>query len=699
MPLAALGLDAPLIKAEVDWVHDALTIAYRNLVLAQGRHAWHRLEETSGTSVVDSSGNGRAGTLTSAPNADQTEVGAITGDPANNAWRWTGANEIASHHPAKTVAGDAPEQGYTNGVIWEGWFRAAAYPGAAVPLMWSSAGSSPGVVLLPAGAVSYRQMSGWSEGAIEIRTAVGVFLLDIWNHVVVRVTGTHDGTGSADPPSVTELWINGVRAASSVGHGGFGPNMRWMDGGVEQAGAVLINKATTMRFAPTSHGVSVDELSTRDGALTPDDINRLYVARTANFYTAPTYTDESGNFKGAAWGRGRNDESDKLEPSTIGVSFQDAARRYEPEHAGSPLYPNVLPGKQLRLSCSRVNGPGPTGATLSGNEISDLVRLLGVSGDGRAAEGSMGIWEATTNLDTNGGFESNLTGWAGTATRSHPNPAPWKRFGQRSMKVVTTGANQTVERDVSGLTASTVYTRSIWVRREEAAAVITVAIRNNANSADLASVTVPAAVGEHRVTVTATLEAGQTVAKTRVTISASGVTCYLDGAQLEQQPLATPYVRTDGAAVTRGAARVQLPAGLLDETMGAIAFRLRPGWAANADPHGGTDPVLFQWKDDAGNRFTLSYVVASDVWRFVRRSGGSGVSVDSAVQTFAALALLTILVAWTATQVKISVNGGPFVVAANATVPTLAAALFDVGSDAGAAPLDGDVLSVVTWSA
>ena len=49
--------------------------------------------------------------------------------------------------------------------------------------------------------------------------------------------------------------------------------------------------------------------------------------------------------------------------------------------------------------------------TLSGNEIEDVVREAALEGDGRAVEASYGLWEATTNLVTNGGFETNTTGW------------------------------------------------------------------------------------------------------------------------------------------------------------------------------------------------------------------------------------------------------------------------------------------------
>src|SRR5205085_2622304 len=56
-----------------------------------------------------------------------------------------------------------------------------------------------------------------------------------------------------------------------------------------------------------------------------------------------------------------------------------------------------------------------TTLSTSGNEISDATRTAVpvTSGDGRPAESSFGIWAPTTNLVTNGSFETNTTGWTG----------------------------------------------------------------------------------------------------------------------------------------------------------------------------------------------------------------------------------------------------------------------------------------------
>ncbi len=49
--------------------------------------------------------------------------------------------------------------------------------------------------------------------------------------------------------------------------------------------------------------------------------------------------------------------------------------------------------------------------TLSGNEITDLSRSLGTSGDGLLADGSTGVYPAAQNLNPNGGLEAGISGY------------------------------------------------------------------------------------------------------------------------------------------------------------------------------------------------------------------------------------------------------------------------------------------------
>ena len=84
--------------------------------------------------------------------------------------------------------------------------------------------------------------------------------------------------------------------------------------------------------------------------------------------------------------------------------------------------------------------------TLSGNEITDITRRTNTQGDGLLPEqGSTGIWEATTNLVTNGGLESNTTGWNSGASfgtnagATISRVASQRKFGGFSLEVITPG--------------------------------------------------------------------------------------------------------------------------------------------------------------------------------------------------------------------------------------------------------------------
>src|ERR1051326_3812059 len=61
--------------------------------------------------------------------------------------------------------------------------------------------------------------------------------------------------------------------------------------------------------------------------------------------------------------------------------------------------------------------------------------------------------------------------------------------------------------------------------------------------------------------------------------------------------------------------------------------------------------------------------------------------------TFTPGTLFTVVAAWTATQLKLSINGANFTTpVTNTNIPTLTAPTFDIGSAAGTSALDGDIL-------
>jgi hypothetical protein len=157
---------------------------------------------------------------------------------------------------------------------------------------------------------------------------------------------------------------------------------------------------------------------------------------------------------------------------TVTSSFRDNILADLPNDGSTYYVELALPG----FPSQTLENAG-TALTVSGNEITDARRTEGVgtnvvghSYDARTNDSSFGIWEATTNLFTNGGFETNTTGWQGYATGSLPIPTltrdtAQKVFGAASLRVDTQGSNST-EGVISSLvpvTPGVTYTYSVWV--------------------------------------------------------------------------------------------------------------------------------------------------------------------------------------------------------------------------------------------
>jgi hypothetical protein len=130
-----------------------------------------------------------------------------------------------------------------------------------------------------------------------------------------------------------------------------------------------------------------------------------------------------------------------------------------------------------------------------------------------------------------------------------------------------------------------------------------------------------------------------------------------------------------------GAGYVRYGAGVLDETEMFIVMRVRPTWASGASP---SDPAtLFEWRDDDNNRLILFHDDASQEWRFQRLAAGVGAAA-AVGSVHIADDDITLAAYVTAAEIGISLDGGSFVTAANSSIPTPAAATFDIGSRNGA---------------
>jgi len=338
-------------------------------------------------------------------------------------------------------------------------------------------------------------------------------------------------------------------------------------------------------------------------------------------------------------------------------------------------------------------GPLPLSVlTLSGNEITDASRAVGTQGDGLSGDDSYGLWDATTNVVTNPSYESGLTGWSNTGT-AYTLDTNWKKFGTQSAKLVYVGVASSLSQIIAGAAPGDVWTLSCFVNLVSGRNKIFLQFLDASNNVLSSTSVVNSTLGESRQRFTSAAAPAST-AKIRIFVNymdaTDNGTAYVDGVQLEKKPIATPF-----ALVSRNVARVQAAANLLDETQGWVSMRMRMGWGVSSKPGGGAGfEFPWGWRDSGNERLNLYFRESNNTWSMRRFTGGAGTDAVSVADNFAVGDLRTIVVAWTATQVKISVQGVSFVVAANATIPTLAANLFDIGSDGagGGFLLDGDLM-------
>lgn len=336
---------------------------------------------------------------------------------------------------------------------------------------------------------------------------------------------------------------------------------------------------------------------------------------------------------------------------------------------------------------------GDVPLTLSGNEITDASRAAGLEGDGLLNDSSFGIWEAATNLCTNGGFETNTTGWtAWGAEASISRVTTQAKFGSASLEVVVTDLGNRGTGVKVSLSATTVYTFSAWVK-VPTGATVRLAVYDTPATTQLGGVNVVGNDDWQRASVTFTSDGdgGDHNFYIMTFADYNAVTFYIDGVQIETGFIATPYIETDGATAVRDAAYVRAPSSLLSVTQSWVAFRVRTGWGA-------TEPIaaprVFSWSTVWDNLINIQR--GSDALVQIKNdaSGGAASQTASATLVWTAGASSTIVGKWDAAAIYIAANGSAFASAARSEIPDLTAATtFFIGRDAVfSASLYGDVL-------
>lgn len=338
--------------------------------------------------------------------------------------------------------------------------------------------------------------------------------------------------------------------------------------------------------------------------------------------------------------------------------------------------------------------------TFTGDLITDAVRAAGVEGDGLTPPAGVGVWPAATNLVTNGGFETNTTGWVGTRATLARSTVQSK-FGAASMLVTATDLFAYGTFTLSGL-ANGEYVLSFWQRQGPQAATdgfyavndgtTTFAEAAYTPTADWSRVIVPFTVTGSPANVFVSLYS-------RFAGGAVGDQVYLDGIQVETGSIATPYIETDGGTASRVAGRVQQPvSGLFTATQGAVVARLKMGFAATGNPYAGSFPAIFTWRDGGSAEISVQYDIANDKFGIVRRAAGATRVNETNAQTFAVGDSVTVATTWTATTLKATSDADAFNSGADTNVPTISATSADVGSFGTAQQIASNVLWFATFA-
>lgn len=330
----------------------------------------------------------------------------------------------------------------------------------------------------------------------------------------------------------------------------------------------------------------------------------------------------------------------------------------------------------------------PVALTVSGGLQVDIGaahdhRNAAVQGDGETyPDKTVGVWEATTNLIGNGGFETNTTGWVATGTATIARVSASAEgipamFGDSVLKVTPASGSEGTEFAVT-LTGFTAYAMSLRVYSASRQGY-SVALTDHGPHGLTTN------IGYQDADEWVTLEAfGTTNATTSRWLNiVAANTFYLDGAQVEAQPIVTPYVETDGSTAARTIGRVQLLEALggtpaFTETQGAVFTRARMGFASTDFPHSVTG--FFEWADDTDN-FVDGYLSSGGTHEVARKSTADGEDTETDTWTaWAAGDSKSWGQHWDATTIAVSEDGGAETTTASTSIPTLSATQVDLGA-------------------
>jgi RHS repeat-associated protein len=459
-----------------------------------------------------------------------------------------------------------------------------------------------------------------------------------------------------------------------------------------------------------------DTIATSDGAGTTcdhyDEQGRLTSEQAAGDSDPTSYSyDPAGNLLTASHTAGSDDTA-----GTITTAYDEAGRLLSTSDGSGNETVNSYDADGNPLTRTLALGTGPS--LSSSNAITDATRSTGTDGDGRSADSSYGLWGPTVNLIVNGGAESNLngdgthSGWRQVKYDgdSVSRDATHAKFGSEAVKVTTPGSatGEGGATPIAVVSPNSNYTASIWVYATSSTTLDFQVTRATSGGSYISTTsqalhTIPANTWTREAV---NFDTGSTAGEAYLfvaTNSAAAKSWWLDGAQIEQAPFASPYVETDGDTGERAGAGANLPVGSLDGTQAWVAFRVRPGYASSdPSPYGSdTNEQLFFVGDHSSSTISLleaGWDPDTQQWYATRDEGGTPAT--SSTQSFSASTSQTVVVAWTSTEIGISVNGSAFNWEIDTTDPDLSSYAPQIGRrDDGTSGysrwLNGDIL----WAA
>lgn len=324
---------APTLAVEIDFTTNLSSgLAYYEKVLADGPYAYHRLKETSGTALADSSGNGRGATVVGSITLNLTSGKPVSGETAS---RYIDMNTGAR------LAWARPPSGVTR-YTWEAWVYRSSLDGNAATKyhIFSVLGNSvrgAHFAILGNGKLYYR------AAVSEATTTTTPIAATTWYHVALVVDAVED---------TATFYVNGTQLTTSWSLAGSAPNQAgWLQTAPYNAeyvwGAAEAAHLTVSRLAePAFYTESLSEAQLSDH----------YGAAATVPFAGYTWTDVTSYVlrdPGISRSFGRESSAEEVQPMTLEYVLVNDDRRFEVGNTASPYNPNVVPGRPTRIQLTQ----------------------------------------------------------------------------------------------------------------------------------------------------------------------------------------------------------------------------------------------------------------------------------------------------------------------------------------------------------